>query len=213
MRPMVATGLLLILLLPAAGSQLYFGFRFHQIKKDIKRQLKQGVPDDELELLKIPRSFETGADPRFERIHAREFRYLGRMYDIVRQETRGDTTWYWCIHDFRESALFAQLDGLAGRPRMATGPAGKAANACSGFSSRCIWLSSPAMKAALRTRLSPAPPQPFVSYCRTATPTRPPRRPNRPPDPVSFFTTRTCPCRSGRTTPMHPVCRCSVYLY
>jgi hypothetical protein len=110
---MVATGLLLILLLPAAGSQLYFGFRFHQIKKEIKRQLKQGVPDDELELLKIPRSFETGADPRFERIHAREFRYLGRMYDIVRQETRGDTTWYWCIHDFRESALFAQLDGLA----------------------------------------------------------------------------------------------------
>lgn len=113
MRPTVATGLLLILLLPVAGSQLYFGFRYQQIKVEIKRQLKQGVPDDELELLKIPRSFETGADPRFERIHAREFRYLGRMYDIVRQETRGDTTWYWCIHDFKESALFAQLDGLA----------------------------------------------------------------------------------------------------
>jgi hypothetical protein len=32
------------------------------------------------------------------------------MYDIVRQENHGDTTWYYCIWDEKESELFAQLD-------------------------------------------------------------------------------------------------------
>lgn len=105
------------MLLPAGISQLYYGYRFQQIKKEIKRQLKQGIPEHELVLLGIPAELEKEPNARFQRIHAREFRYLGQMYDIVRQESRDDTTWYWCIHDFKESALFAELDGLAGRLR------------------------------------------------------------------------------------------------
>ena len=117
MRSYLSISLLLVLLLPAGISQLYYGYRFQQIKKEIKRQLKQGVPDNELVLLGIPAELEKEPNTHFQRIHAREFKYLGQMYDIVRQESCDDTTWYWCIHDFKESALFAELDGLAGQLR------------------------------------------------------------------------------------------------
>jgi hypothetical protein len=107
MRVLLAIFLLLLMLFQTASH--FFVFKIHQyyIRKEIKAQIKAGVPKEALILLKIDKSLE--AD-EFQRVEEDEIRYHGEMYDIVRQENHGDTTWYYCIWDEKESELFAQLD-------------------------------------------------------------------------------------------------------
>jgi hypothetical protein len=112
MRSLVATILLLFMLLQAAGYLLVFEIQKHAIRREIKQQIKAGVPEAELVLLKF---VEGKSYPAFQRVHAREFRYQGKMYDVVRQESRGDTTWYYCIADEKETQLFANLEELVER--------------------------------------------------------------------------------------------------
>jgi len=107
--------LLLVLLAPVTGTYIIFKNRQYQVRKDIKRQIKRGVSESDLVLLKIPKEIEQNPNPSFKRIHSKEFRYNGEMYDIVLQEAKGDTTWYWCIWDKEETALFAKLDELFAR--------------------------------------------------------------------------------------------------
>lgn len=112
MRSVVATVLLLSMLFQAAGYLFVFKIQQYQIRQEIKQQIKAGVPEAELVLLKIPKTLEEKPHPTFQRIDKREFRYDGKMYDIVRQEGHGDTTWYYCLSDEKETQLFANLDEL-----------------------------------------------------------------------------------------------------
>lgn len=45
----------------------------------------------------------------FQRIDKKEFRYRGAMYDIVRESKTGKRTIFICMHDAKESKLFAGL--------------------------------------------------------------------------------------------------------
>jgi hypothetical protein len=101
--------LLAVLLLPLAGTYTAFKIRQYKIHKTIKRQIKRGVKEADLVLLKIHRDYEEKENSRFKRIHSKEFRFDGEMYDIVRQEQQGDTTFYWCVWDKEETTLFADL--------------------------------------------------------------------------------------------------------
>ena len=104
--------LLFLMLFQQAGYLVIFKARQYQIRKEIKHRIKAGVPENELILLKIPQALEKSRNPVFQRIHAREFRYDGKMYDIVRSQVNGDTTWYYCIADVQETRLFANLEEL-----------------------------------------------------------------------------------------------------
>ncbi|MCC9138432.1 hypothetical protein ACFSKU_12685 [Pontibacter silvestris] len=115
MRRITSIWLLFVFLLPISSTYISFKFRQHHIRKEIKRQLKSGVNEDKLVLLKIPVSKEVSPGKDFKRMHEREFRYKGNMYDIVKQEKRGEITWYWCIWDKQETALFVQLDQMVDR--------------------------------------------------------------------------------------------------
>lgn len=110
MRVLLSISLLLLLLFQTASHLFVFKIQQYQIRKEIKRQIKAGVPEEELILLKIPHSLEISPNNKFKRIEEHEFRYLGEMYDVVKQEQHGDTTWYYCLWDEKESELFAQLD-------------------------------------------------------------------------------------------------------
>ena len=101
---------MLVLLLPLGGTYLFFKSQQYKIRKEIKRKIKNGVKNEDLVLLKIPKVMEEFPNNDFQRIHSKEFRYKGEMYDIVEQETFADTTYYWCIWDKEETALFATLD-------------------------------------------------------------------------------------------------------
>lgn len=112
MRNLVAIALLFFMLLQAAGYIVVFEIQKHGIRREIKQQIKAGVPQAELVLFKI---CEEKPDPAFQRVDEHEFRYDGKMYDIVRQESHGDRTWYYCLADEKETQLFAHLEELVKR--------------------------------------------------------------------------------------------------
>lgn len=60
--------------------------------------------------LTIPRSVQESPRSSFVQIDEREFRYRGNLYDIVREEWRGDVWHVWVIHDREEEQY---LDALA----------------------------------------------------------------------------------------------------
>lgn len=112
MRKTAALLLFWLLILPSAGFLFVFLIPRAQIHREIRERLQMDIPEGELILLKIPSTVEEGNDPSFIRFHAREFRYQGNMYDVVRQEEHGDTTWYYCLHDEKETELYAGLDEM-----------------------------------------------------------------------------------------------------
>ncbi len=44
--------------------------------------------------------------------HSREFEYKGEMYDVIRSEMKGDSIWYWCYWDKKETKLRKELNVL-----------------------------------------------------------------------------------------------------
>lgn len=90
------------------GEYLVFRIIRSDIRESIKEKLASSVPKEELVLIKIS---STNPPKDFQFIEAgREFRYKEEMYDIVYQEVKGDTVYYQCIHDVRETKLYADLD-------------------------------------------------------------------------------------------------------
>jgi hypothetical protein len=79
------------------------------VRKEIKHRMIAGLQPEELVLLKFTAA-EAEQQLRWE--HDREFEYREQMYDIVTQQTIGDTTYYRCWLDDRETQLNKQLDAL-----------------------------------------------------------------------------------------------------
>lgn len=67
------------------------------------------MPEQELVWLKFSAE-EARSELEWE--HDREFEYRGQMYDVVRSEVKGDTTFYLCWPDAAETALNRQLEQL-----------------------------------------------------------------------------------------------------
>jgi hypothetical protein len=104
-----ALAILLLFVMSINLGGLYLVFRFQQqlVRKEIKRKIKAGVPDQELFFIRINQQNQQ----ELEWIHAREFRYKGRMYDVIRKKVLDpNTIEYACINDIQESRLFAHLD-------------------------------------------------------------------------------------------------------
>lgn len=78
-----------------------------QIRREVKRNLKRAVPNDQLHLI----TARSAQDPVLQWTKdEKEFRYQGKMYDVVRSETSNGEIAYHCISDEEETRLFAQLD-------------------------------------------------------------------------------------------------------
>jgi hypothetical protein len=112
MRSVISILLLFLMLLQAAGHLVFFKIQQYEIRCEIKQRIKLGAPDHELVLIKIPKTLEEKPRNIFQRIAEGEFRCGGNMYDIIRRETHGDTTWYYCLADEKEAQLFANMDEL-----------------------------------------------------------------------------------------------------
>ena len=101
-----------LLLIQMQGTWLVFKVQQTAIRFEVKQQMKAGVPESDLVVLCIAKVWEETFNDRFEREHNKEFRFDGEMYDIIRSLDEGDTTVYICIHDVKESGLFADLERL-----------------------------------------------------------------------------------------------------
>lgn len=94
------------------GTWIVFKLQQTAVRYEVKQQIKAGVPESDLVTLRIAKVWEETPNARFEREHSKEFRFDGEMYDIIRSRDEGDTTVYICIHDVKESGLFADLERL-----------------------------------------------------------------------------------------------------
>jgi|GEM_PF-6784576 len=121
LRKLSAIFLLLVLILPMSSTQMAFRYRQYKIRKEMRRMIRQGLPDEKLIPLHIPFAWLQGENPEFEVIHSKEFRYQGRMYDIVRAETEAEGMLYFCVEDHEENAAYAQLN-TAVQKRMSGDP-------------------------------------------------------------------------------------------
>lgn len=101
-----------LLLIQMQGTWLVFKLQQTAIRHEVKQQIKAGVPASDLVVLRIAKVWEETHNARFEREHSKEFRFHGEMYDIIHSRDEGDTTVYICIHDVKESGLFADLERL-----------------------------------------------------------------------------------------------------
>lgn len=87
-----------------------FKAKQYQARKEIKAILKAGVPDS----LKVEFYLdEIQSNPNlFIWIHSKEFKYKGELYDVVSEREENGRLVVSCIHDVKESGLFADLDQM-----------------------------------------------------------------------------------------------------
>lgn len=89
------------------GYYIVFNMIQFQVKDEVKQQLKHSVSQEDLVIISIDytdASLLTWTKPN------KEFRFQGQMYDVVDKEVKGTKALYRCLHDFKESKLFAHLD-------------------------------------------------------------------------------------------------------
>lgn len=79
----------------------------NQIRKEIKKYIKNQVPDDQLVCIR----HTPASASEFHWIHSREFRYNGTMYDVVTVKVISDNVIeYHCVTDHQETVLFKNLN-------------------------------------------------------------------------------------------------------
>lgn len=113
MRHTISILLLGVFCFPLAGHWLLFALRKYQIRENTERLLRAGVSEEQLVLVRLPDDWKRYPGLSFQRMHAREFKYQGVMYDVVRQARSGDTTLYWCVADYADTELHRQWEACA----------------------------------------------------------------------------------------------------
>jgi hypothetical protein len=101
--------LIALLLLQSVISLFVYDVKLKQIKRSVKWAYLNERSKDELVLVKVAKSLEASSNTFFSRVHAKEFEFLGEMYDIVCQSDKGDTTYYYCFHDREETQLAKKI--------------------------------------------------------------------------------------------------------
>lgn len=108
-RKVAGISLLFCLLAPILITYFFLQFQKKQVKREVKWEMIAGLDKEELVLLKLTEA-ETQSELRWE--NSKEFEYKDEMYDIVDMKVKGDTIYYWCWWDHKETKLNNQLDGL-----------------------------------------------------------------------------------------------------
>lgn len=106
MRSFTAILLLLCMLLQLAGPVGFLEARRVAIRHEMKAAVKQALPADRLTTFLI----HPGEESLLEWEGSAEFRYEGRMYDLVRSTAHADgSVTYSCLSDDEETELNARL--------------------------------------------------------------------------------------------------------
>jgi hypothetical protein len=107
MRTFIAAFLFIVFLFNVAGYFFAFKVVRNQVRKEVKREIEKGVPEQFLTRIVISKQDEELLS--WHRVD-HEFSYKNQLYDIVRMEKADDTTIYYCLRDSQEEALFADLE-------------------------------------------------------------------------------------------------------
>ena len=103
---------IMLMLIISHGVFQLFVFKIFQAKyrEEILEIIEDGVFENELILFTFSKNdFEKGT-ARVHWIEADEFRFDEEMYDVVKNETKGDSVYLYCLHDENESKLYIIID-------------------------------------------------------------------------------------------------------
>jgi len=109
-RSLICLMLIASMVVAFSGHFGLFKVKQYKARKEIKAIIKAGVPDS----LRVNFYLdEIQSDSKsFVWIHSKEFRYQGQMYDVVSEFEENGRVVLSCIHDVKESGLFADLDQM-----------------------------------------------------------------------------------------------------
>jgi hypothetical protein len=83
---------------------LYFGMQ-NFIKKEIRNYISNNAILSELEQIIVPIYYLTSSTSDFQLLEEDEFKYQGKMYDVVKTENNGSYITFYCINDKKEEEL------------------------------------------------------------------------------------------------------------
>lgn len=107
MRKTIASILLFAFIIGFFGFFPLHKFLQYRVRQEIKLQIKQGIPENELHKI----VFAINEEPDWEQ-EGKEFRHNHQMYDVVKKEVTETEVIYYCVNDHEETFLFAQLDKM-----------------------------------------------------------------------------------------------------
>jgi hypothetical protein len=98
---------MLVFLMNEVGTYVSFIIQRQVIQSEMKYARMDFLDNSQLTAIKVSASAAKGT-LQWEDDH--EFRYQGKMYDVVRQEPEGDNTIFYCFNDSKEDVLFDTLE-------------------------------------------------------------------------------------------------------
>lgn len=107
MRRLISILLVFTFLFNIGGYYLWYSVIKYGIQKEIGEEIAAGINDEDLTLIVIPdigKSGITWIKP------AKEFRYKGEMYDVVKTKNLPGKKHFYCINDTKEKQLIAGFD-------------------------------------------------------------------------------------------------------
>ena len=106
MRKYISVILLVLFLFVSNGYYLYFKYLQHNIRQEIKYEIRRGIDEAELAIITVSKGEENEI---YWTEKNTEFKYKGAMYDIVKTEVKNNKTTYYCINDVKEQQLFTHF--------------------------------------------------------------------------------------------------------
>ena len=84
------------------SDSISFYFNRHSIRSTIKQYIKSGVSKEDTEIIRINKQ---DIHKEIDFIHSKEFRYKGKLYDIISSIENSDYIEYIVINDAQEESL------------------------------------------------------------------------------------------------------------
>jgi Na+-transporting methylmalonyl-CoA/oxaloacetate decarboxylase gamma subunit len=91
----------------------------YQARQQMQEQIEsasQSTEEERVQHLTIARAERQSPTSSFVQVEEREFRYEGKLYDVVRAEWRGDVWHVWAVHDRAEEHYLEVLEGATNAP-------------------------------------------------------------------------------------------------
>jgi hypothetical protein len=106
-RKYISIALTIIVLFNLGGYYLMFCIAQYNIRKEIKKEIINGLNNKDLTLIIVPFNDESNLCWIESN---KEFRYKGEMYDVVKIQNQCQKKYYYCINDRKEKQLIANYD-------------------------------------------------------------------------------------------------------
>lgn len=107
MKKILSILLLFLLILNTFGIIGYYYYNRSVIKSEIKAIMKSNIPKDKIEIVVVPKNSKA-----YKRIHSKEFRFHGNMYDIIKEDIKADSLHFICINDMKEQELMQDFSRI-----------------------------------------------------------------------------------------------------